>query len=126
VHELDEMGSMQVQCVGTGHLEDQPRGAGKDHRRAAGSEAARQRRYAGAVADKHYNFFSYGPLQEGEDYMFCDLWRSVGGEVWIAPNIEVTHVGEKEYVGRFGDQLVPVHARRTTTPPQNARPHDPG
>lgn len=27
----------------------------------------------------------------GEDYYFCDLWRSVGGECWVDPDIRLGH-----------------------------------
>jgi hypothetical protein len=109
VYELDEMGSMRVQCIGTGILKISREALEKIIEARPDLKLPGSEDMPATVAAKHYNFFHYGPLQEGEDYMFCDLWRSVGGEVWVAPNIEVTHVGEKEYVGKFGDDLMPVH-----------------
>lgn len=41
----------------------------------------------------------------GEDYTFCRLWRDIGGEIWIDPEIKLTHTGHKDYVGHFGGWL---------------------
>lgn len=118
VHELDEMGSMQVQCLGTGILKISREALEKIVAERPDLKLPGSEDMPAGVVDKHYKFFSYGPLQEGEDYMFCDLWRSVGGEVWLAPGIEVTHVGEKEYTGKFSDQLMPIAANDNTPMPQ--------
>jgi hypothetical protein len=60
------------------------------------------------VAEHYYRFFRFGDQDEGEDYMFSQLWRSVGGQVWVDPEIELGHIGEKTYTGRLGDILVAV------------------
>ncbi len=38
----------------------------------------------------------------GEDALFCRKWRDFG-KVWAAPYIHVTHTGQKEWQGRYGD-----------------------
>src|SRR5690606_21731734 len=40
-----------------------------------------------------------------EDYFFCDLWRSVGGRVFIDPTCNLSHEGSKVYSGRLSDFL---------------------
>lgn len=41
----------------------------------------------------------------GEDYFFCDLWRALGGKVWIEPNITFSHLGMKEWHGNLMETL---------------------
>lgn len=36
-----------------------------------------------------------------EDYAFCRLWQSVGGEVWSAPWVKISHSGDYNFNGRF-------------------------
>lgn len=37
----------------------------------------------------------------GEDFFFCDLWRSVGGKIWIHPDIDFMHVGNYTWKGNY-------------------------
>jgi hypothetical protein len=37
-----------------------------------------------------------------EDFTFCKRWRSLGGEVWLAPWTKTVHVGTYEYVCDLG------------------------
>lgn len=56
-----------------------------------------------------YDFWDTGVDTDGvklsEDYGFCRLWRAIGGEVWLAPDIRLTHDGSKRYVGCLADYL---------------------
>ncbi len=37
---------------------------------------------------------------------FCALWRSIGGKVWLDPDLTLTHTGgNPSYTGRIGDWL---------------------
>lgn len=36
-----------------------------------------------------------------EDYAFCDLWKTLGGKIWIDTTARLTHVGTAEYSGDF-------------------------
>lgn len=58
----------------------------------------------------YYKFFAFGDDDMGEDYWFCDLYRSCGGQVWVDPSIEMGHIGPKEFVGKFEDALKPALA----------------
>jgi hypothetical protein len=41
----------------------------------------------------------------GEDYSFCYRWRSIGGKVWIDPEINMGHIGNKIFQGHLGNWL---------------------
>lgn len=36
-----------------------------------------------------------------EDYFFCKKWRDMGNDVWAAPWVRVTHVGDYTFSGNF-------------------------
>ena len=40
-------------------------------------------------------------LYFGEDWLFCDEWRSIGGEVYVDPDIDFLHVGRKAWKGNW-------------------------
>ena len=43
----------------------------------------------------------------GEDYAFCDRYNAKCGEVWIVPDLEITHWGgETPYVGNYHEYLL--------------------
>jgi hypothetical protein len=37
-----------------------------------------------------------------EDYMFCQRWRKLGGQVWICPWMRTKHVGSFPFIGDMG------------------------
>lgn len=46
-----------------------------------------------AFGDYH-DFFPQGVRNHvwvGEDYAFCDLWHSIGGELWLLPDVDFIH-----------------------------------
>jgi glycosyltransferase involved in cell wall biosynthesis len=40
-----------------------------------------------------------------EDYSFCRKWRSIGGKVWVDPDIMFLHMGQQAWNGKLGDWL---------------------
>lgn len=34
-----------------------------------------------------------------EDYMFCQYWRALGGQIWLCPWMKTEHVGTQSFVG---------------------------
>jgi hypothetical protein len=34
-----------------------------------------------------------------EDYMFCQMWRKIGGEIWLCPWMKTHHVGTYAFTG---------------------------
>ena len=49
------------------------------------------------VEDGHY--FS-------EDWLFCDRWRKMGGDIWIDVTINLTHTGIEDYKGSYISNLM--------------------
>jgi hypothetical protein len=47
--------------------------------------------------DGIYNFWDLSIDESGqllsEDYHFCKLWRNLGGKIYLAPYVRVTHAG---------------------------------
>ena len=41
----------------------------------------------------------------GEDLVFCKAWEKIGGEMWIDPNVNFSHVGRKAWTGNFLEYL---------------------
>lgn len=42
----------------------------------------------------------------GEDVYFCRKWLSLGGQIWLEPDIDFMHVGSKEYKGNYHKYLL--------------------
>jgi hypothetical protein len=68
--------------------------------------------HASAKNDEFYPLFdSYVvdrnglKFKHGEDYSFCYRWRSIGGQVWIDPEIGMGHAGIKVFEGHLGNYL---------------------
>lgn len=57
-----------------------------------------------SAGDNFYDLFKVGirnGIYESEDWGFCSLWKSVGGQVLIHPEVNVKHVGWHEYEGNL-------------------------
>jgi hypothetical protein len=62
------------------------------------------RRYHNSQADSHtttaplFGFFDRIDLPDGqrlgEDYAFCERWRTIGGQVWVDATAEIKHHGD--------------------------------
>ena len=57
----------------------------------------------------HVDLFNHGAMDGtwyGEDYGFCKHWRDLGGEIWLRPNMNITHHSpDKAYPGNYHDYL---------------------
>lgn len=55
--------------------------------------------------EQDYNLFSVEIDENGlllsEDYYFCKQWRKMGGSIWCAPWVELTHFGTHPFKGKF-------------------------
>jgi hypothetical protein len=40
-----------------------------------------------------------------EDYGFCRYWQNIGGDIWVDPTIELSHLGRMRYKGKMIDYL---------------------
>jgi hypothetical protein len=36
-----------------------------------------------------------------EDYMFCQMWRKIGGDVWLCPWMKTQHIGTYAFTGNM-------------------------
>ncbi len=49
------------------------------------------------VIDKHYY---------SEDWLFCDRWSKIGGEIWVDVTIKLVHSGVENYEGNYLGNLM--------------------
>lgn len=79
------------------------------------AEAYPERAFTGGDGEKHTDFFScerVGDQWFGEDYRFCHLWRAIGGQVWVDPDIDFRHVGRKAHDGNWHKYMVKTFGER--------------
>jgi len=59
---------------------------------------------------KVYEFFKTDIDEEGillsEDYYFCKKWQELGGKVYAAPWVQITHFGSYEFSGSFAMSII--------------------
>jgi hypothetical protein len=56
--------------------------------------------------EKEMHAFFHAPPGGGEDGAFCTEWRAIGGKVWLAPEMKLTHTGgSRDFTGTIGDWL---------------------
>lgn len=60
--------------------------------------------------DRVFDGFFHAPIQEGllfgEDAAFCTDWRAIGGQVWLDPELSLSHHGGvNSYPGHIGNWL---------------------
>jgi len=41
----------------------------------------------------------WGRMQFSEDFNFCERWRALGGRIWMAPGLKLSHWGSQEWAG---------------------------
>jgi hypothetical protein len=65
-----------------------------------------------------YQFFRTGTVFPdtnswyGEDSYFCRIWRDMGREMFICPDINITHIGGIEYKGNYHEYLLGLRLDR--------------
>jgi len=92
---------------------------------------------ADGVDRTHPNIFRTGVSEDGffcgEDYIFCQNWLALGGELWCVPDIEFTHRGNKMWRDTLANHLDVFRAKGIAVakeksandrplPPENATP----
>lgn len=59
-----------------------------------------------AFHGRPFHAFFHCPPGDGEDGAFCRDWRAIGGQIWLDPTLQLTHVeGATNYTGCIGDWL---------------------
>jgi len=54
-----------------------------------------------------FNHGAHDGLWYGEDYAFCRNWVSIGGEIWLVPDLNIDHhQGEVAYRGNFHEFML--------------------
>lgn len=49
-----------------------------------------------------FHFGAHNGAFWGEDYSFCRNWRDAGGDIWVVPDVSLTHwAGDTPYHGNF-------------------------
>lgn len=68
------------------------------------------------VSEEYVDLFNHGAFNDqwwGEDYAFCRNWNAIGGEIWVIPDLVLTHHDKvKGYVGHFAQSLEREKAKR--------------
>lgn len=92
----DRKDLIKVDAVGTGFL--------KVHRSALEKLWDISTPYFGEDGEENRMLFDI-QIKDGdfisEDYVFCNKWQSLGGDIWLDPTITCNHVGYKKYKGDF-------------------------
>lgn len=82
---------------------------------------------ADGVERTHPNIFRTGVGEDGvfcgEDWIFCQNWRRLGGELWCDPNIAFTHRGNRLWSATLGEHLDVFRAKGLKAA-QELRTHD--
>lgn len=62
------------------------------------------------MGDLVYDFFKTEIDERGillsEDYYFCKKWKELGGTVYAAPWVNITHAGDYNFLGNFAKSLI--------------------
>ena len=71
-----------------------------------GAEIMQRDGYSGRLLQCFRPIIQSNNLPLGEDLSFCRRWvESCGGEIWVAVDHEIQHVGSFAFKGRFGDRM---------------------
>jgi hypothetical protein len=66
-----------------------------------------------------FNHGAHKGVWYGEDYAFSRNWRDLGGQIWIVPDLEITHwLGETPYPGNFHRFLLQCDGGSESANPQ--------
>ena len=56
--------------------------------------------YFDTVIDTKDSYIGGGSMRYlSEDYMFCQMWRKIGGEIWLCPWMKTHHIGTYAFTG---------------------------
>jgi hypothetical protein len=79
--------------------------------------------------DVVHEFFTTEVVDPGillsEDYYFCRKWKEMGGKVYVAPWVRVTHAGEYIFEGSFISEVMMNATKIETVEPEKTTPVPP-
>jgi hypothetical protein len=111
----DSMGAVEVFAVGTAFMKvercvfEQLIAAHPDWKRDGPPNMPAD------IRANYYQFFRFDPDDQremGEDYVFCQRWRELGGSIWVDPEIVLSHVGSKAWTGALAETMLPAPVER--------------
>lgn len=57
------------------------------------------------VTEYFTTFIDDNGILLSEDYALCRMWQNIGGDVWSAPWVRITHSGDYTFSGQFSNML---------------------
>lgn len=67
------------------------------------------RDFTAAGEERQYHAFfeckNEDGMFKGEDFVFCKRWQQIGGDIWIEPNVTITHYGMSGFEGNLDRSL---------------------
>jgi len=71
----------------------------------------------------HIDLFNHGAMSglwHGEDYAFCKRWGDIDGDIWLVPDLDITHhTTEAAYPGNFWKFIVSKDYKVRSIPQEN-------
>lgn len=65
----------------------------------------------GEMVTEYFTTMIEDEILLSEDYALCRMWQRIGGEVWSAPWVRITHSGDYNFSGQFANMLEINHIR---------------
>lgn len=69
---------------------------------------------------EYFTTFIDNDILLSEDYALCRMWQNIGGEVWSAPWVRITHSGDYSFAGHF-PKLLEMNQARNAIKAQQAQ-----
>lgn len=73
------------------------------------------------VTEYFTTFIDEGDVLLSEDYAFCRMWQNIGGEVWSAPWVRITHSGDYNFSGHFPKMIEGNNIRKALAEAERLR-----
>jgi hypothetical protein len=73
------------------------------------------------VTEYFTTFIDEGEVLLSEDYAFCRMWQRIGGDVWSAPWVKITHSGDYNFSGQFSKMLEANNIKKALSEAQRLR-----
>lgn len=73
------------------------------------------------VTEYFTTFIDEGGVLLSEDYAFCRMWQNIGGEVWSAPWVQITHSGDYNFAGQFPRMIEATNLKKALSEAERLR-----
>lgn len=102
----NDNGLMEVECVGTGFMK-----ISKSALQQVWDQSPEYRN-EGRSCRMVFDIQVVDGDLVSEDNVFCKKWRSLGGKIYIEPNMTCNHIGVKKYQGNFMEYLKYIQSNK--------------